>query len=192
MTSSWPGTAYPGDDAGIEDGGPQPYERVMIVLEDDPPAQVAVDVGLALARVHGAQAVFLHLVREDIGPVLDASAIAALSDPLLVRAVHDRAQRCVSQALAGADAAGVTAEVHSHAASCGAPGVAEAAVAYECDVIVIASDGHNAVIRLISGSLIPGLITASPVPLLVCREASTTAGETPASTSADQNADRTP
>jgi len=36
---------------------------------------------------------------------------------------------------------------------------------------VAASDGRNALLRLLTGNIIPGLITASPVPVLVVKEA---------------------
>ena len=42
----------------------------------------------------------------------------------------------------------------------------------QCDLIVVASTGSNAVMRLLTGSVIPGLITHSRVPVLVCRQCS--------------------
>jgi nucleotide-binding universal stress UspA family protein len=47
--------------------------------------------------------------------------------------------------------------------------IIEAARERDCDLIVVASEGRNALVRLLTGSIIPGLITASTVPVLVCR-----------------------
>ena len=38
-----------------------------------------------------------------------------------------------------------------------------------CDLIVVAADGHNAFVRLVTGSLVSGLITRSSLPVLVCK-----------------------
>ena len=50
----------------------------------------------------------------------------------------------------------------AHAAS-------QAAVRHHCDLIVVATEGRNAVMRILSGSVLPGLITAATVPVLVGR-----------------------
>lgn len=39
-----------------------------------------------------------------------------------------------------------------------------------CDLIVLGHRGSNAVMRLLTGSLVPGLITAATIPVLICRE----------------------
>ena len=47
--------------------------------------------------------------------------------------------------------------------------IVEAARKRRCDLIVVASEGRNALLRLLTGSVIPGVITASPVPVMVCK-----------------------
>ena len=47
-----------------------------------------------------------------------------------------------------------------------------------CGLIVVASSGHKAIVRLLSGSVIPGLITQSTIPLLIVRGATATATTT--------------
>jgi nucleotide-binding universal stress UspA family protein len=51
-----------------------------------------------------------------------------------------------------------------------ARGIIDAARERDCDVIVVACEGRNALVRLLNGSVVPGLISASPVPVLVCRD----------------------
>ncbi|MBK6471149.1 MAG: universal stress protein [Betaproteobacteria bacterium] len=48
--------------------------------------------------------------------------------------------------------------------------IARIAVDQACELIVVAHRGSNAVMRLLTGSLIPGLITAAATPVLICRE----------------------
>ena len=40
---------------------------------------------------------------------------------------------------------------------------------HHCDLIVVATEGRNAVMRILLGSVLPGLITAATVPVLVGR-----------------------
>jgi fructose/tagatose bisphosphate aldolase len=50
-----------------------------------------------------------------------------------------------------------------------AKAIVTAAQKRRCDLIVVGSEGRNAVLRLMMGSVIPGLITAAPVPVLICK-----------------------
>lgn len=58
--------------------------------------------------------------------------------------------------------------------------VAEVAVKRQCDLIVVESESKNAVLRLIGGSIVPGLITHATVPVLVCKEDATAPRKAPA------------
>lgn len=48
--------------------------------------------------------------------------------------------------------------------------VADAAVLHHCDLIVVGTEGRNALVRLLTGSIVPGLITAASVPVMVCKD----------------------
>jgi nucleotide-binding universal stress UspA family protein len=37
-----------------------------------------------------------------------------------------------------------------------------------CDLIVVGTEGGNAVTRLLTGSTVPGLITRAEVPVMIC------------------------
>jgi hypothetical protein len=47
--------------------------------------------------------------------------------------------------------------------------VADVAEKRRCELIVVGSDSRNALVRLISRSIIPGLISSAKVPVLVCQ-----------------------
>ena len=144
--------------------------RILVAVEDRDAASTAVDVAVALAREHGAELVFAHPFVDDWLPALDASAIAGVSAGTLNQALQQRAAQRLGSALAAARQAALTARglvLHSGPAGQTLAALADSAA---CDLIVAAHEGHNALLQLLSGSLLPGLVTAAAVPVLVCRD----------------------
>ncbi|MDO9093305.1 MAG: universal stress protein [Rubrivivax sp.] len=154
---------------------PPPLRRILVVVEDREAARSAVEEGLALARWHGAEVLFVHPTPRDMAPVVDGSAVAAVSGDAWLQALHAQAERVLAQAMAAAAAQGVPAQALRLADGTSGHAVAASAQQQACELIVIAHEGHNAVMRMITGSVLPGLVTAATVPVLVCRDASTTA-----------------
>ena len=71
-----------------------------------------------------------------------------------------------------AEVAGVMSNRSMSSGTDDALSIADAAVRHRCDLIVVATEGRNAVMRILTGSVLPGLITAATaatVPVLVCR-----------------------
>lgn len=164
-------TAPDSESAELVSAAPNPdgsLRRLLVIVEGRGKSQAAVIEGLALAQAHGAGIVFVHVLPRDMPTGLRASAIAALSGEELHREVRNQSDRLLAAALASARKAGIEARATTLSALHADQRVAEAALEQGCDLIVVATDGRNAVARLISGSLIPGLITASSVPVLVC------------------------
>jgi nucleotide-binding universal stress UspA family protein len=93
--------------------------------------------------------------------------------------------------MAAARAAAEAAGVRSHPEIVQGPEdeqtVLELARRLGCSLIVVASSGHNAIVRLLSGSVIPGLITQSTIPLLIVRGAA--AADAASGSSTDNAAD---
>lgn len=154
---------------------PPPLRRILVVVEDREAARSAVDEGLALARWHGAEVLFVHPTPRDMAPVVDGSAVAAVSGDAWLQALHAQAERVLAQAMAAAAAQGVPAQALRLADGTSGHAVAASAQQQACELIVIAHEGHNAVMRMITGSVLPGLVTAASVPVLVCRDVSPTA-----------------
>lgn len=88
-------------------------------------------------------------------------------------AIHQSSE-AASRALAAASALAERYGIHNHRAmgqgEDEAHCVAEAASKRHCDLIVVGTEERNAVMRLLSGSIVPGLISAAKVPILICRE----------------------
>jgi len=145
---------------------PCAFSRILVVLETWDRAEVAARQGVALARAHGAEVLFADVLDPYIRPNLNARQWPVLSGDGYALQFVAQSQRQHADAIAIARSADVTAD----AVSVAAPGdIARAAAEQACDLIVVASSGCTAWRRLLSGSIIPGLITAASVPVLVCR-----------------------
>lgn len=145
------------------------YERILIVLEDDATSAPALQEGLALARCHGAEALLLAVLPTTAAPVSDLPTLGALSYADFDQQARVDAQRRLGEAQAAADRAGVRHRQLLGTSHDTAQAIAETASALHCDLVVLGGGNHNAVMRLLTGSLVPGLITHAPVPVLVCR-----------------------
>lgn len=155
--------------SSVESSAKAPKRRVLIVLNDADLSGAAVLEGVEWARVESAQVVFLQLPSHTGVPVLDPVGGVAMPGVHVAHAAQDRTDRRAAAALRAAGKAGLDAWVVSADEACGSADIAAVASKQRCDVIVIAHAGDNAVLRLVNGSPIPGLITSSPVPVLVCR-----------------------
>lgn len=146
-----------------------PQRRFLIVLEDAAHAGAAVTEGVELARVEGAELVFLQLPPDPSVPIADLEGGMPVPGMYVAPMAQQRADRRAAAALRAAGKCGLSAQVVRDDEDGGPAKIAALAVKERCHLIVIASAGDNAVLRLVNGSPIPGLITTSPVPVLVCR-----------------------
>jgi nucleotide-binding universal stress UspA family protein len=145
------------------------YKKILVVVDEREISQSAIDQGIALARVHRADIMFFYVLPRYVYPSLDMVPVAEATPEEFQRQSSEQA----SQRLAAASAQAERAGVHSHRAmgtgTDDAHCVAEAATQRHCDLIVVATEEKNAVVRLLTGSIVPGLISAATVPLLICR-----------------------
>lgn len=146
-------------------------DRILVVLEDGKLIQAALQQGLDLARDKAAELLLVHLEPCDFTPVVDATGIAAGSDDRMALEIQKHSQRLLASACAAAARVGLTARGMSLPAGTTAKDIARMAVDHACQLIVVEHRGSNAVMRLLTGSLIPGLITSARTPVLICREA---------------------
>lgn len=83
------------------------------------------------------------------------------------QAAKANADRLLAAASLAADRAGLKSRRVIGSGEDDAYCIVEAARKQRCNLSVIATGGRNALMRLMLGSVIPGLITSSPVPVLV-------------------------
>ncbi len=145
------------------------YKRILIVVDPRPVSRAAVTEGVLTAQVHGAEAVFFTVMPRYSVPVTDAPPFVLESPQEFQQAAKSNADRLLAAASISADRAGLKSRSVIGSGEDDAHCIVEAARKQRCDLIVVATEGRNALMRLMLGSVIPGLITSSPVPVLVCK-----------------------
>ena len=146
------------------------YRKILVPVDSRRVTQSAIDQAIALAQVHRAEIVFMYVVASHEFPAAYMLPIADAPTDAIQANVEEEASRLLSAASGWSERCGV----HNHRASSfaanAAQAVADAAAKRHCDLIVVGTEDHNAVVRLLNGSIVPGLISVATVPLLVCRE----------------------
>ena len=145
------------------------YKRIMVTVDDTPNTDVAVKQGVDMARAHQAEVLFFYVLPRYVLPMVDALPVTVQSPEEFQREANDSAGKVLHAASAVAEAAGIVSHRAMGSGVDDAHCVADAARIRHCDLIVVASERRNAVMRLITGNIIPGLITHAGVPVLVCQ-----------------------
>ena len=149
------------------------YKKILVVVASDGVrARIAAKEGVALARVHGAEVLFFHVLPRYILPLADMPMMGMPLPDQFQDESHTNAKRILVAATAIADKADVRSASEIGAGADDADCILKAAKKRRCDLILITSSGRNAVMRILMGSVIPGLITLSTIPVLICRHAS--------------------
>ncbi|MCY7314814.1 MAG: universal stress protein [Rubrivivax sp.] len=155
------------------------YKRILIVVDQRAVTRAAVKEGVAMATAHGAEVLFFHVLPRYSVPLADSPPFVVISPQDFQQSAMAAADKQLSAAEKVAERAGVVSQRATGSGDDDAHCIADAARKRRCDLIVAASEGRNALLRLLTGSVIPGLITSSPVPVLVVKESgrSTAAAE---------------
>lgn len=148
------------------------YERILIVVDDAATSEPALQEGLALARTVGAEVLLVDVMPMHSAPVSDLPEMGLVGYADIAPQAREDAQRRLRAAAEAAERAGVRSRTLVGEGLDPVHTIAEAAQSMHCDLIVVGSEGRNAVMRLLTGSVIPGLITHAQVPVMVCRESS--------------------
>jgi len=151
------------------------YKRILIVVDHRPVSQAAVKEGTALAKSHQAELVFFTVLPRYSVPVADTPPFPMVAPHEFELAAKASAKKWLAAATAVADKAGVSSRSATGSGEDDSHCIVDAARRRRCDLIVVATEGRNALLRLLTGSVIPGLITAAPMPVLVCKERPKTA-----------------
>jgi nucleotide-binding universal stress UspA family protein len=146
------------------------YRRILIAVDARPVSMAAVREGVALAAAHGAEAVFFHPLPPYPVAAGDLPVFISISPQEFAKASKGQAGKALSAAQAEAVEAGVASIKAMGTGESEAHCIADAARKRRCDLIVVATTGKNALLRLLTGSVVPGLITAATVPVLVVKD----------------------
>jgi len=151
------------------DEGIAMYKRILVVVDAVPP-RAAVTEGIRLAAAHGAEVVLFCVLPHYVIPVTDFPLVGLPGADEFYRDARKDADRKLAAAAALAERAGVRSTPAVGSGEDDAQCIVDAARRRRCGLIVAGTAGRNAVMRLIGGSVIPGLISRSTLPVLVVRD----------------------
>jgi len=144
------------------------YRRILVVVADHPSSQVAISHGLCLAKGLGAEVMFTHALHHYPLAVADMPPVVTIAPDEFARQSAELGARLLAEARERAAGKGVKATAMVLDTVNDVDGLAKLANEQACDLIVIGTEGGNALVRLLTGSAVPGLITRAPVPVMVC------------------------
>lgn len=146
------------------------YRKLLVVVDDSVVTQSAIRQAIEIAQIHRAEILFFYLLPHYSITSFDALPVITLTPEEFQSQANDHAHKLLRAASQLAERAGV----HSYRAMASCSDevrcICNMAKQRNCDLIVVGTDGDNAVMRILKGSVIPGLITAAMVPVLVCQK----------------------
>lgn len=145
-------------------------KKILVLVNDSAASLSAVHLGIDMAKAHRADLMLFHVLPRFEVMGLDVPDSFGVSSQDFERDSREKATLLLASASSLAEAEGVQSYRAMGYAEDDAKCVADAATLHHCDLIVVGTDGHNALVRLLTGSIVPGLITAASVPVLVCKE----------------------
>lgn len=147
------------------------FKRILVLIDGRPSWRAAAKLGVELAQAHGAKVEFFSVLPEYPVPMMDAPLWTEVDVEAFDRAAKAQFERLHAAAAVIADKREVAHGSSMNRGPDAAKTIIAAATRRRCQLIVVASEGRNAVARLLTGSVIPGLITAAPMPVVVCKAA---------------------
>lgn len=155
------------------------HKRILVVVGDDPVSSNATKMGIEMAQAQGADILFFYVLpRLDIIARGEPHVFVDFPDSDIQRKMASAAQQKLTAASKLAEREGVhslrATVQHDDAAQC----VADAAQSRHCHMIVVATERKNAVMRMVTGSIVPRLLSVATVPVLVCTADSPTPKKT--------------
>lgn len=145
------------------------YQRILVVVNDHPSSTVAVTHALGLARALGAEVLLAHpLAQLPPMPMVDMPPVATIAPGDFAPQALAHARQLLADARALADAAQVRSREHVLDAADVVDAITALARSTDSDLIVVGAERGNALVRLLTGSAVPGLITRATVPVMVC------------------------
>ena len=146
------------------------YKRILIATDGSKLSKMAVNSGIQLAELSGAQIIALKVVpRYPMSYFEGGMAVSMMDVAKIEKEWAENGQAIVEAVAASAVARGVTAKAVTVKSDLVAEAIINAAKKHKCDLIVMASHGRNGIKRLLMGSETQHVLTHSHIPVLVLR-----------------------
>jgi len=146
------------------------FKKILVVVDDEKASQSAIRHAIEMASVHRADILFFYALPSYVFPGFDIIPVADLSPDEFHKKANAQAHKMLAAASELAERAGIHSFRSISSDTGDARGVATAARNKHCDLIVVGTESSNAVMRILNGSIVPGLISLATVPVLVCRD----------------------
>lgn len=146
------------------------YQRILIATDGSTLSRKAIDSGIELAALTGAQIVAFKVVPRypmsyfEGGMAIPMSQVASVE-----KQWSDAALAVVEKVKANAEARGIKAKAVTKISDLVADSIIAAAKKNKCDLIVMASHGRRGIKRVLLGSETMQVLTHSHIPVLVLR-----------------------
>jgi nucleotide-binding universal stress UspA family protein len=152
------------------------YKRILVLVDEREATQAAILHAIGLAQTHRADILFFYILPRYVIATFDMNPAVALSPEEFQSQANDHAYNLLMAASKLAEQAGVQSFRAMGSGADDVHCICDIAHHRRCDQIVVGTDGHNAVMRILSGSIVPGLISWASVPVLVCRDTGSSGG----------------
>ena len=145
------------------------FKRILLPIDDDSDlSQQGLSFGLMLARLCDARLVALHAIPPFNSLASAAELLVATEVEYCDQAIKDSAER-LERVKRMANAAQIACECHHSFGEHPHEAILSAASEHRCDLIVMASHGRHGLEKLLLGSETQKVLSASAIPVLVCR-----------------------
>lgn len=146
------------------------YQRILIATDGSTLSRKAVNSGIELAELTGAQVVALNVVPRYPLSYFEGGMSVPVSDVARIeKQWAESAQAVVDGVKASAEAKGVKIKAVTTKSDLIAESIIAAAKKHKCELIVMASHGRRGLKRLLLGSETAHVLTHSHIPVLVLR-----------------------
>ena len=146
------------------------YQKILIATDGSSLSRKAIDSGLAMAELTGAQIVALKVVAKyPVSYFEGGMGVSATEVGRIEKQWAESAQTIVEAVKASAEARGLKAKAVTVRSDLIAEAIIATAKKHKCDLIVMASHGRRGVKRLLLGSETHHVLTHSHIPVLILR-----------------------
>lgn len=146
------------------------YQRILIATDGSPLSRKAVESGIEMAELTGAQIVALKVVpRYPVSYFEGGVALPINNVATIEKQWAEAALAIVTAIKIKAEAKGIKVKAITLTSDLVAESIVAAAKKHKCDLIVMASHGRRGLKRLLMGSETMHVLTHSHIPVLVLR-----------------------
>lgn len=146
------------------------YQRILIATDGSPLSRKAVDSGIEMAELTGAQIVALKVVpRYPVSYFEGGIALSINNVANIEKQWAEAALAVVAAVKTKAEAKGVKVKTVTHVSDLVAESIISIAKKNKCDLIVMASHGRRGLKRVLMGSETMHVLTHSHIPVLILR-----------------------